>query len=196
MYHAGLLALSREDMAAVIEVAKRGLALDPTNPGFHALAGVGTGHQAQNDVPEGPERQRRHRAAEQRLAEAVRMDPTNAEFRRLRKNNARDSRDEFMVKLMTVWMFGLALAIFFLPIVLNVRSFPCWSFLVLPVAVGFLVGVCKRPLPRVQPRPAAGVVRRGDYSAPARRASDGAAGVVRLPGGDGVGSVSPDADAG
>jgi tetratricopeptide (TPR) repeat protein len=147
LYYAGLLALDRKDMAAVVEVAKRGAALDPTKPGFHMLAGVATGHQAQNDLPEGPERQYRHRVAERRLAEAVRMDPTNAEFRRLRKDNARGSRDEVMVKVLAGWMFGMAAGAFFLPVFLGLSTFPCWFFLVLPLAVGFLGGLCSALVP-------------------------------------------------
>lgn len=147
LYMAGALALDRKDMAAVDEVAKRGLALDPTNPGFHMLTGVATGHQAQNDVPEGQERQNRFRVAEQRLAEAVRMDPTNAEFRRQRKKNASDSRDEIMVKLITTWMFGMAICAAVLPIILHVEAFPCWFFLLLPLAAGVSAGVLNAVFP-------------------------------------------------
>lgn len=85
LYQAAILALRREDMAAVDELAKRGLALDPTNPGFHVLTGVVNGRQAENNTLKGPERQSRYRVAEQRLAEAVRMYPTNAAFRTIRK---------------------------------------------------------------------------------------------------------------
>lgn len=142
LYHAGLVALVRKDMATVVEVAERGLALDPNYPGFHSLAGQGTAHQAQYEVPEGPERQQRYRVAERRLAEAVRMVPTNAEFREERKRNARDSRDGVLVKLLAGLIFGIAAALFALPIIFHVRGYPCWFFLALPVAIGFLGGLC------------------------------------------------------
>jgi tetratricopeptide (TPR) repeat protein len=142
LYQAGLVALSREDVAGVAEVAERGLALDPANPGFHMLAGLADGHRAEHEAPEGPERQARYRAAEQRLAEAVRLNPTNAVLRRLRKNNARGSRETLMVKLLTGWMFGMALAALVLPAVLRAGAFPCWYFLALPLAVGLLGGAC------------------------------------------------------
>lgn len=138
LYQVGILALGQKDMAKVVEVAKQGLALDPTSPEFHMLAGVATGQQAQKDVPEGPERQNRYRVAEQQLEDAVRMDPTNTAFRSLRKINARDSRDGIMVTLMTGWLFGMVLGVIVLPIVLRGSAVPCWCWLVLPPVVWLL----------------------------------------------------------
>jgi tetratricopeptide (TPR) repeat protein len=140
VFQVGLVALGREDMDAVAEAAQRGLALDPTNPGFHLLAGLVAGHRALHQVPEGPMRQGRFREAERLLAEAVRMNPTNPAFRKLRKNNARDSRDDFIARLMTGWLFGMVLGVVVLPLVLREAALPCWCWVVLPLAV-WLLGV-------------------------------------------------------
>jgi tetratricopeptide (TPR) repeat protein len=135
VYQTGLVALGKEDMDAVAEAAKQGLALAPTKPGFHLLAGLAAGHQAENQMPDGPMKQGRFREADLLLADAVRMDPTNATFRRLRKCNARDSRTHFMVKLMTGWLFGMVIGVVFLPQALAGVVTPCWCWLVLPVVI-------------------------------------------------------------
>lgn len=138
LYNSGLVALRRGNMDAVAEAAERGLALDPTNPGFHMLAGVAAGHQAENKLPEGRVRQHRFREAEQLLADAVRLHPPNTFFRLARKINARGSRTDFIVKVMTGWLFGMILCVIVLPIVLRGVTVPCWCWIVLPVVIWLL----------------------------------------------------------
>jgi tetratricopeptide (TPR) repeat protein len=135
LHQAGVLAVFEGHTEHLAAVARAGLALDAADARFHLFAGLAKAQQARQ-VPEGSERQQRYQDAERLLAEAVRLWPTQAVYRTLRKRNAADSRDDAMATLMAWWLLAVFVGGLFMPIVLGRPRAPWWVWVPATAGLG------------------------------------------------------------